>query len=322
MNPAPATLLVIDDDPTNLQVALDELSAYDYAVLTARDGERGFRRAIHVRPDLILLDIGLPGADGHEVCRRLKTHPNTAHIPVIFMTARRGLDDKLRAFELDGVDFLTKPFAAAELLARVRAHLRFSRDRAALGQQRDRLQTELEHARAELAVERQGRRQADVAVREKDDLLMLQSRQLAQQAERWLDARERPGFGREARTRIDTEARMRLGAEVLERAASHLPTGHPARPLVDEAVRLLTPALPADGVSLAPGPVEANPLERLSQRELEVFDHLVRGTPNKEISAALGVGASTVSTYRMRILDKLEAEGVPDLVRIGLLHRR
>ena len=119
----PPTVLVIDDDPGNLEVASEHLRRYAYRVLTARDGATGLRRARLASPDLILLDIQMPGVDGFEACRRLKASPETAPIPVLFTTAFTDTDVKLRAFELGGVDYTTKPFEAPVLLARVRAHL-------------------------------------------------------------------------------------------------------------------------------------------------------------------------------------------------------
>ncbi|GAB4116937.1 MAG: diguanylate cyclase [Roseiflexaceae bacterium] len=117
------TVLVIDDHPTNLKVVADLLRPAQIHLLTARDGSSGIERARITQPDLILLDVQMPGIDGFETCRRLKANPLTHTIPVIFMTARDSIDDKLNGFAAGGVDYIAKPFQGEELLARVRTHL-------------------------------------------------------------------------------------------------------------------------------------------------------------------------------------------------------
>lgn len=118
-----ATILVVDDNPTNLSVISDHLMQSGYRVLMARDGTKALERAATVRPDLILLDVLMPGIDGYETCRRLKLHPELQLIPVIFMTALSDTADKVKAFSVGGVDYITKPFQQAEVLARVQTHL-------------------------------------------------------------------------------------------------------------------------------------------------------------------------------------------------------
>jgi len=127
MPDSPAKILIIDDNPENLRVAAALLESQDFAVRTARDGERGILRAQSARPDLILLDVQMPGIDGYETCRRLKVDPSLSDIPVIFMTALTEVADKTRAFEAGGVDYVPKPFEAAELLARIGTHLSLAR---------------------------------------------------------------------------------------------------------------------------------------------------------------------------------------------------
>ena len=92
-------------------------------MLIARDGESGLQKARYARPQIILLDVVMPGLDGFETCRRLKADAATKDIPVLFMTALTGTRDKVRAYEAGAADYVTKPIEVAELLARVRAHL-------------------------------------------------------------------------------------------------------------------------------------------------------------------------------------------------------
>lgn len=121
---AGATILVVDDNPTNLGVLVDYFKEFGMRILTARDGEVALTRAQATLPDLILLDVMMPGINGFEVCERLKTYPATHDIPVIFMTALSSLDDKVRGFEAGAVDYVTKPVQQAEVMARVSTHLR------------------------------------------------------------------------------------------------------------------------------------------------------------------------------------------------------
>ncbi len=129
-NPAEAvdaqnrTILIVDDNPANLSVVVDYLAGHDFQIMVARDGETGVQLALQDHPDLILLDVLLPGIDGFEVCRRLKADGRTRDIPVIFMTIVTKAEDKVMGFEVGGVDYITKPFQHEEVLARVTTHLR------------------------------------------------------------------------------------------------------------------------------------------------------------------------------------------------------
>ncbi len=116
-------ILVIDDTPTNVSLLFIHLRKAGFKVLVAEDGETALERLNHVTPDLILLDIMLPGIDGFEICRRLKENKKTRDIPVIFMTVLAQTVDKVKGFELGAVDYITKPFNHEELLARVNTHL-------------------------------------------------------------------------------------------------------------------------------------------------------------------------------------------------------
>jgi PAS domain S-box-containing protein len=121
---AEATILLVDDNPANLGVLTQLLTAQSWRVLVAQQGETGLQIAKRARPDLIVLDVLLPGMDGFAICRRLKADSSTAEIPVLFMTVRMEAADKLKGFQAGAVDYITKPFQAEEVLARVTIHLR------------------------------------------------------------------------------------------------------------------------------------------------------------------------------------------------------
>jgi len=117
------TILIIDDMPANLGVMVEHLAARGWRVLVAQEGEEGLTRARFALPDLILLDVMMPGAGGFETCRRLKADERTRDIPVIFMTALADVEDKLKGFAAGAVDYVAKPFHIDEVLARVGTHL-------------------------------------------------------------------------------------------------------------------------------------------------------------------------------------------------------
>jgi two-component system, NtrC family, sensor kinase len=123
MTEKPRTLLVVDDEPLNVKLLKARFSHVGYTVLEALSGEEALRKA-ESQPDLILLDVMMPGMNGFETCGRLKENPRTKDIPVIFISAVDDAIIKVNGLELGGVDYIAKPFDAAELLTRVRTHLR------------------------------------------------------------------------------------------------------------------------------------------------------------------------------------------------------
>lgn len=116
-------ILVVDDVPANLDVLVDSLGSEGYEILVASDGAMALEAAAYSRPNLILLDVMMPGMDGYETCRRLKTNAELAATPVIFLTARDDLEGIVEGFSAGGVDYVTKPFKREEVLARIRTHL-------------------------------------------------------------------------------------------------------------------------------------------------------------------------------------------------------
>ena len=117
-----ADILIIDDQPNNLRL-LSQILNSEYKVRLAPSGEKGLDAVHSTPPDLILLDVLMPGLDGYEVASILKADEQTSDIPIIFISALEELDDKVRGFSVGGVDFITKPFQDAEVLARVKNHL-------------------------------------------------------------------------------------------------------------------------------------------------------------------------------------------------------
>ena len=138
-NPEKFLVLVVDDIKENIQLIVEMLEKYGYATTFARNGPEALQRVASAKPDLILLDLMMPKMDGLEVCEQLKANSVHREIPIIFLTASHEREQLLKAFDLGAADYITKPFNAAELLARVRTHLEFK-------QTRDRLLEALEEA--------------------------------------------------------------------------------------------------------------------------------------------------------------------------------
>jgi len=116
-------VMIVDDTPGNLALLSDTISEAGYRVLVATDGLSALEQVLYLKPDIILLDVMMPGIDGFETCKRLKSEPHTTDIPVLFMTALSELDDLLRGFDEGAVDYLVKPIRPPEILARIDVQL-------------------------------------------------------------------------------------------------------------------------------------------------------------------------------------------------------
>lgn len=150
-----ANILVVDDTPANLQLLTRMLSKEGYEVRPARNGELALLSAKAKPPDIILLDVMMPGLSGYEVCEELKSRPETCSVPIIFVSALDNTLDKIRAFTAGGVDYVTKPFQTEEVLARVRTHLEIRELQRRLESQNAQLRREIaerQRAERELAV--------------------------------------------------------------------------------------------------------------------------------------------------------------------------
>lgn len=120
------SILVVDDNPDNLRLLAKLLTEHRYKARLAPSGSRALATIRKEAPDLVLLDIVMPGMDGFELCRQLKADERTAKIPIIFISAVLEAIDKVKAFSLGGVDYISKPFQEDEVLARVKTHLTLS----------------------------------------------------------------------------------------------------------------------------------------------------------------------------------------------------
>lgn len=144
LKPAETSMILMVVNTTNtLGVLFDYLRGFGFKVMVASDGESALLTVEHIKPDIILLDVALPGIDGFETCRRLKADEATKHIPVIFITAQANTVDKVRGFALGAVDYITRPIQSEEVVARLKTHLTLRHLQLALAEQNTRLQAEI-----------------------------------------------------------------------------------------------------------------------------------------------------------------------------------
>jgi len=136
---SPGDILIVDDHLENLQLLFSMLTDYGYEVRRVINGKQALTAVQSEPPDIILLDILMPDMDGYEVCKQLKSRENTAEIPVIFLTALDDELDKVKAFDIGGIDYITKPFHIKEVVARIENQLTIQRQRLAIAEQNHQL---------------------------------------------------------------------------------------------------------------------------------------------------------------------------------------
>jgi phosphoserine phosphatase RsbU/P len=204
----PAKVLIVDDVPANLKILRDALRPEGYNILVAASGEDALRTASRSVPDLILLDVMMPGMNGFEVCRRIKDDDDIKHIPVIFLTALEDKSGLVEGFTAGGVDYVTKPFEKEEVLARIDTHLKVSRLSRALVQKN----TELTETLNRLQEETDRREAADAALVETELRQMRKELDIAHRIQ--MAMLPQLDSGMQARTEFDIAARMETARAV------------------------------------------------------------------------------------------------------------
>ncbi len=164
-------LLIVDDTPSNLHLLMNILSKQGYVVYPATEGELALKFVQATPPDLILLDIFMPGMDGYQVCQRLKADENTRDIPVIFISSADQVLDKVKAFAIGGVDYIVKPFQTEEVLARIETHLALRNLQKHLEERVEERTAKLSQANARLTEEIAERKRTEAVLRESQQLV-------------------------------------------------------------------------------------------------------------------------------------------------------
>jgi DNA-binding response OmpR family regulator len=305
-------VLIVDDDATNLKVAIDALEAVDCEVIIARSGEAGLARAAFATPELILLDVQMPGMDGFETCRLLKGDRLTADIPVIFMTVRSEMADKVAGFAAGGVDYVTKPLEVAEVVARVKTHLTIRGLQRALREHNRALELRVHERTAELHAANQAlRAEAEQRLahqREKDRLLEVvreQAEQLRALTNELLASQREKQQALIDTLRDRTERKLDglgAGIQLIQRLLETEVNAGPRSARLDDSLagaERLVVDLRADLSAVRddlsqPIAGSENALLKLSAREREVVQLLGAGKSPAEIACLMVVSVSTV----------------------------
>jgi DNA-binding NarL/FixJ family response regulator len=283
-------VLIVDDVPDNLAVLHDALDAAGYTVLVATDGTSALQRAAQAEPDIVLLDAVMPGVDGFEVARRLKAGPDTAHIPIVFMTGLTETEHVLAAFDAGGADYVTKPVRPPELLARMAVHMATAR----------------QARQARNALDAYGH--ATIAVR----LAPGHARLVWQTplARRWLpayfdcaaDVLPQPLFAWLQQAAVHGREGREVRPLVTQRGARQLVATLQGRTPDDDwlfVLREVNDAATVEATMLAFG---------LTLRESEVLYWVAKGKTNRDIGDILGASPATVKKHLERVYEKLGVE--------------
>lgn len=323
MNPS---ILLVDDNPSNLAILFDHLDQLGYHVLVADNGIDAVEQVATAPPDLILLDVRMPGMDGIETCRAIKANENSADIPIIFLSALVDTDDRLKGFAAGGVDYIPKPLNVEEATARIKTHLTLAQLRHQLAAANQQLATTVNEQTTELKTEIVRRRQQEAEkeallriVREQNQQLISFTAELlaARPAAHLVIAQKYDERVQQIMMQITSDLRTlakRLNTSEDELALSHLQAAQ--QRIIHLQQQLAN--LPQTTTQVDQQSSPSDLLERLTARELDVMRLLVDGYSTGEIAAKLQLSDITVRTYRSRIMQKLEIPHLVGLVKLAL----
>ena len=269
----PADVLIIDDDESLLFTAKSVIKAEGHRVRTALNGRDGLRMVEKKVPDIIILDLMMPGLDGYEVCRRLKTVPSSENIPVIFLSSHSRPEEKVKAFEVGGIDYLVKPYSRLELLIRLHTHLVLQHIQNALSSEVDKRTEELKEKNKEL-------QETNLVLKRLVHEIEEEKAEINHIMQNNIERLILPDLSRMVEASVKKRCQLRdtIRTNLLELSA----------PVVGEhteAYTLLTPT------------------------ELRVLNLIRQGRSSKEIAEALNISPQTVATHRKKIRRKLHICG-------------
>lgn len=318
-------VLIVDDAVANLHLLVDRLFAQGYQIMVAESGESALNRVRARRPDLILLDVRMPGIDGFETCRRLKADPASAPVPVIFLSAHGDQDNKIEGFEAGGVDYITKPIDPTEVLLRVRTHLELDQLRRELAQANGELESRVAERTQELHAEVERRTQSE---EEKSILLEVvrrQSDQLQRLINQVLTRQINQNTVLSTTLLHPADHNLTVMDDHLEQLRTQIREPETRNKLHEVGdTLLLTQQLLRQAVAKLEEDMgeknllHSNPLLTLSEREREVLLLIVNGYTSDEVASILHLSISTIRTYRHRIMQKLDVKDLPDLLRFAI----
>lgn len=281
-------VLLVDDSPDALGFLTEALEQSGFSVLIATSGQSALNIVEKITPDLILLDAVMPGMDGFETCRRLKTNTGVAQVPVIFMTGLTETEHVVHALSSGGVDYLTKPINIDELRARIRVHLANARSAQSARVALDAAGRHLLAVRADGSIQwstPQATRLINAATN-RDDGLELVAARIAT----WMADRDRPGFARDVAFSLEDGEEKGLQLSYLGGLSA------------DELLFRLT------ANNRRPGAEVLRQHFPLTARESDVLLWIAKGKSNRDIGEILGLSARTVNKHLEQIYVKLGVE--------------
>ena len=292
-------VLIVDDVPDNLSVLHDALDESGYTVLVATNGDSALQRAAQALPDVVLLDAVMPGMDGFEVARRLKADAATAQIPIIFMTGLTETEHVIKAFQAGGVDYVTKPIRAQEVLARMAVHIVSAREKQQATQAHNALDA-FGHATMAIQLDEHSGAlravwQTPLARRLMHDYFGALPAQVPPVVLDWLRSESSlPGGGREPRN-LPVTREAETGPRQLVFTLQQR-TGDDDLLIV---MREVSDAAVVDAMVQS---------FRLTLREAEVLYWVAKGKTNRDIGDILGSSPATVKKHLERVYIKLGVE--------------
>lgn len=331
------TILVVDDTPHNLRLLTDMLRTYGYQTRVATSGHQAIESIALSPPDLILLDIKMPDMTGYEVCRSLKRQAETKDIPVIFISALDELFDKVIAFQIGGVDYITKPFQKEEVLVRIETHLSLQQHRKQLEQARSTLEDKVRertmalstaNVHLEQEVTRRKQNEADKAH------LLAITRQQSEQLRTLMNALITTQTSEQLTVSLTliedalhqvASIQTSLGAIKTQLDATQITSVQPHLNNIEIQANQFQQTLnhifdTVQQTNTQTNHLAESPLLKLTTREREVLQLLVEGKSVVQISEMLSLSRSSVRTYHKRIKEKLDIYDMPGLVKFALTH--
>jgi len=344
------SVLIVDDLPENLELLFEALRDVELHVLVAESGESAIKRLDKFLPDLILLDVAMPGLNGFETCQRIKGNPDTADVPVIFLTASDETIDKIHGFEVGGVDYITKPIQVEEVLARVNTHITLNRLQREAQAQNEILEIRVKERTTELVEEIEKRKKYEAEKQKLLDIVTRQSDQLSNMTH-WLIESQKESNQEQtaalqgelvqnlAKLQAHLQTHQRLfkywGAEQNGIAPTSLlsePADDGQNPTVlnhlqdalglvaDMQADLEDPLARPERLTVEEQEILNSPLLNLSAREREVVQLLAAGKSYSEIADLLYLSENTIRSHKARIMQKLELDDIPGLVKFAIKH--